>query len=70
MAQGAALFNFIYKREGYLIMSKIDLEKAVAYDEAWFALYIKIPIEDLRAHPLRKLVRQEGVSQRSGYCGG
>jgi ubiquinone/menaquinone biosynthesis C-methylase UbiE len=42
MAQGAAIFSFIYKREGYLTVSRIEPEKAVAYDESSIrALYEK-----------------------------
>ena len=46
MAQGAAIFNFIYKREGYLTVSKIEPEKAVAYDEPCIrALYKKYQLK-------------------------
>ena len=42
MAQDTAVFNFIYRREGYLTVSKIEPEKAVAYDEPCIrALYKK-----------------------------
>ena len=46
MAQGAVAFNFIYKREGYLTVSKIEPEKAVAYDESCIrALYKKYQLK-------------------------
>lgn len=46
MAQSAAIFNFIYKREGYLTVSKIEPEKAVAYDEPCIrALYKKYQLK-------------------------
>lgn len=46
MAQGTAVFNFIYKREGYLTVSRIEPEKAVAYEEPRVrALYEKYQLK-------------------------
>lgn len=64
MAQGMAIFNFIYKREGYLTVSKLEPEKAVAYDEPWIrALYKKHQLKIMEPiHYGNWCGRKEGLS--------
>ena len=64
MAQDTAVFNFIYRREGYRTVSKTEPEKAVAYDEASVrALYEKCRLKIIEPiHYGNWCGRKEGLS--------